>query len=542
MAYDIGPRIGIDGEAEFKAQLRQVNESIKTMGAEMKAVTSEFMDSEDSIESYSKQAAVLNKQISAQEKKLALLENALERANEAYGEGDSRTEKYQRQVYEATAALNKMKSSLSKTEKAMKDLEDEAKDSTSLFGKMKDKIGSIDLKGTLMKGFAAGAVVNAVKEIGGAVVDLVDSTQEYRTIMASLENSSTAAGYSAEQTAETYAKLQGVLGDSQTAATATANLQALGLSQKQLMMLTDQTVGAWARYGDSIPIDGLAEAINETVQVGKVTGTFADVLNWAGVSEDEFNEKLATMTDKTDRANYVMSIMARQGLTEAGQAWQENNKAIVENNRSQDKMEAALARLGGKFAPIVAGLRSFAADGLNAVIDAGENIIDWAAALPGKMRAVGQNLLTGLWQGINDKVSWLKRQVKGVVDRIKSWFTGSDGFDTHSPSKWSEKVFQNVMEGGAIGVRRGQSGMLREVDAAVNAVKRDLSSVDRATVGVSRSNLSASSSANAADLAQAIKGALNGAGVYMDGRRVGRVVTTSQENQARASGSAPVFA
>ena len=52
------------------------------------------------------------------------------------------------------------------------------------------------------------------------------------------------------------------------------------------------TVGAWANYGDSIPIDSLAESINETAKVGKVTGTFADVLNWAGKSEDDFNEKL----------------------------------------------------------------------------------------------------------------------------------------------------------------------------------------------------------------------------------------------------------
>ena len=47
--------------------------------------------------------------------------------------------------------------------------------------------------------------------------------------------------------------------------------------------MIDGTIGAWATYGDSIPIDSLAEAVNETIRTSKVTGTFADVLNWAPV-------------------------------------------------------------------------------------------------------------------------------------------------------------------------------------------------------------------------------------------------------------------
>ena len=68
------------------------------------------------------------------------------------------------------------------------------------------------------------------------------------------------------------------------------------------------------------------------------------------------------------------------------------------------------------------------------------------------MGNIGKNLLEGLWNGINDKVAWLKSKVSGVVDKIKSWFTGKDGFDTHSPSKWSEGVAENVDEGFAKGI------------------------------------------------------------------------------------------
>lgn len=72
---------------------------------------------------------------------------------------------------------------------------------------------------------------------------------------------------------------------------------------------------------------------------------------------------------------------------------------------------------------------------------------------------VGANLLKGIWNGISDTVGWLKDKVSGVVNKIKSWFTGKDGFDEHSPSKWSNNVFRRVMEGAANGLGQRTSGV-----------------------------------------------------------------------------------
>lgn len=88
-----------------------------------------------------------------------------------------------------------------------------------------------------------------------------------------------------------------------------------------------------------------------------------------------------------------------------------------------------------------------------------------------EFRNVGKNLLEGLWNGINDKVEWLKGKVRGVVDKIKSWFTGKDGFDEGSPSKWAKQVFAYVMEGGAIGISVGESGLVQTANAAIKRVK-----------------------------------------------------------------------
>ena len=167
-----------------------------------------------------------------------------------------------------------------------------------------------------------------------------------------------------------------MLGDTQTAATTVANLQAIGLSQEDLIRLTDAATGAWAKYGDSIPIDGLAEAINETVQAGKVTGVFADVLNWAGTSEDAFNEKLATTTDASKRAQMVLAELYKQDLVELGQGWRDVNEDIVEANESQARMDEAMGRLGEALSPVANAIRNVGADAITWLADRITEAID----------------------------------------------------------------------------------------------------------------------------------------------------------------------
>lgn len=428
MAVDIGPRIGIDGEKEFRQELQNINQQLRTLGSEMKAVTSSFEDGDKSEKALAAQTDVLNRQIDAQKQKLQQLQRGLDASADKYGENDTKTLKWRQAVNEATAALNKMESQLRETSGGVDDLGDSMDglgDATG-GGGLGSLLSSGGLGGLLTKGFAVGAVVGGVQQLTGAMFDLVDSTQEYRTIMASLESSSTAAGYSAEQTAQTYGRLQSVLGDTQTAATATANLQAIGLSQEQLMTVTDAAIGAWARYGDSIPIDGLAESINETIQAGQVTGTFADVLNWAGTSEDDFNAKLAEANSTSERANIVMQELANQGLAEAGAAWIENNQDITAANAATDKMDQAMARLGEKLAPVAAGLKDLGADAINFLIDQVENAINTLTSLPEKAQQAGEDIIEGLWNGINNMGAWIAEKIQGfgegVLDSIKDFF------------------------------------------------------------------------------------------------------------------------
>lgn len=342
MAVNIGPKIGIDGEAEFRKEINDLIQQQKTLASEMKVVTSAFDKNDKSQENLEGQSRVLTKQIETQEQKIQKLKQGLEAATNQFGEADSRTQKWQQAVNEATADLNGMSRALDNVGNDLDDINGK----NFSFG----------------DAFKADALVEGIKSVAGAVTDAIDSTSEYRKIMGTLEVSSQNAGYTAEQTAATYRQLFGVLGDTQTAATTTANLQALGLSQEQLTQLTNSAIGAWATYGDSIPIDSLSEAINETIRTGTVTGTFADVLNWAGQSEDQFNEKLAAANTETERANIVLQAMADQGLASAGEQWQQTNSDIVNANNAQEDFNEAMSQLAEVLSPVATAVAGVVAD------------------------------------------------------------------------------------------------------------------------------------------------------------------------------------
>lgn len=291
----------------------------------------------------------------------------------------------------------------------LEDLSDAAKTASSAINKIDEKpvedvAGAASDAKTQLEGasreastfsdvLTASTIVEGAKSIIDTVSSLSDETQEYRKIMGTLETSSSQAGYTADETAAAYAELYKVLGDDQTTATTVANLQALNLSQSDLMQMVSLVTGAWATYGDSIPIDGLAESVNETIRSGTVTGTFADVLNWgakegetfgvmlkenteanqewndavneAVTAEDYFNLALQDASSQQERANLVAQAMANQGLAETSEAWLQNNEDIVAANESQNQFMENAALLSERVSPAISAVK----DGANQLFE-----------------------------------------------------------------------------------------------------------------------------------------------------------------------------
>lgn len=349
--------IGGDTTGLSKA-LSGVNKEIKDTQTQLKDVNRLLKMDPGNTELLRQKYDLLNKSIDSTEKKLDTLKQAEKQVQDQFKRGKVSESQYnalKREVIATESNLKNLKSEAQKTDNAIrgideKPVEEVASAADKAETSLKDAGKEASNFGDYLK---AGAIVEGSKAIISGMKDIADESREYMKIMGSLEISSQAAGYTAEQTASSYKTLYGVLGDDQTAATTTANLQALGLSQSQLDQIINGTIGAWATYGDSIPIDSLSEAINETVKTGNVTGTFADVLNWAGTSEDEFNAKLQAANSESERANLVLQELANQGLMTAGQAWQENNEALFESNQANADFQESMSKLAEVIMPIV---------------------------------------------------------------------------------------------------------------------------------------------------------------------------------------------
>lgn len=321
---------------------------------------------------------LLNNQLAKQTKFLEEQRNEIARLTAEFGENSAEVQKAQNAYASTETTISKLRVSINETKnytnqlsnninknnKMLDEMASGSRDAATGLEKVGDSANSTeneidslsdsadDLNNSLKEAFSA----DAVGEFASGMIDnmkgIVEESKEYLKIIGSLETASESLGYTNEETTSTYNLLYSVLGDTQTAATTTSNLQAIGLEQSKLTEITKGAIGAWAQYGDSIPIDSLAESVNETIRVGTVTGTFADMLNWAGTSEDAFNEKLAKCSTESERANLVLQEMSKQGLMESADAWLSNNKNLVDANLAQEEYNKTLADLSETIMPL----------------------------------------------------------------------------------------------------------------------------------------------------------------------------------------------
>lgn len=414
-------QLGGDTSGLSKA-LKDVNKEIRDTESQLKDVERLLKLDPTNMELLRQKSTLLNREIEQTNTKLEALKKAEKNAQEQFKKGEIAEDQYnalKREIISTKEKLGTLEGKAEEVNRALngideKPIEEVADAAKKAERELEDAGKEASNFGDYLK---ADAIVEGAKGIIGVLGDAAEESKEYMKIMGSLEESSKSAGYSVEQTEETYKQLYGVLGDDQTAATATANLQALGLSQKDLTALTNGTIGAWAKYGDSIPIDGLAEAINETVKVGAVTGTFADVLNWAGTSEDAFNEKLEKCGSEAERANLIMQELSDQGLMKTGEAWRENNEALVENNEVQAEMQEQMAELGETIMPFMTQLTNMAAAALgwfNSLSSGGQMAIVSLVAL---VAAIGpaKNAVDGIGDALDMLSAFKLPAVSGGV-------------------------------------------------------------------------------------------------------------------------------
>lgn len=273
---------------------------------------------------------------------------------------------------------------------------------TDFKAKVKEASKEVDDKFKSMgQGITNGLKVGAagIAAAGTALLALGASTAEYRAEQAKLVSAFETAGSSAEQAKETYNDLYRVLGDGGQATEAAAHLAKLTTEEQALSEWTNICQGVYATFGDSLPIEGLTEAVNHTAQLGEVQGPLADALEWSGQSTDEFNAKLAECSSLEEREALIRETL--NGLySDAAAKYEENNAQVLAQNEAQAKLQETTAALGEALAPVVTAFTQFAGEALAVVVPYIQELAD--QYLP-----VLTELLSGLADSLATAFEWV---------------------------------------------------------------------------------------------------------------------------------------
>lgn len=249
-----------------------------------------------------------------------------------------------------------------------------------------DKAGAnIESFGDKMKGVLAGISVAA---LAASIGELVSVTNEFQEDMGKLSVAAQQNNVATDAANGAYRDMVGILGETDQSVEAVNHLFALcGENTQALSDWTNIASGVYATFGDSLPLEGLTEAANETAKVGQVTGPLADAINWAseaavqqGVAlsgnqaaidaynsaladgatqEDAFNAALAACNTEQERAQLITDTL--NGVyAEAGAQYQQTNADVIAYRQSQSDLTAAMSSLGQAFMPIVTGLTNVA--------------------------------------------------------------------------------------------------------------------------------------------------------------------------------------
>lgn len=297
----------------------------------------------------------------------------------------------------------------------MDDLGDSAKEAGDGFGVAEVAVGS----------FVSNAVTNLISSIGNAVssfFELSESTREAREDMAKLETAFSTNGHSTDAASKAYEDFYAILGESDRSVEAVNHLAELTKNEEELSKWSTIAAGVTAKFGDSLPIEGLTEAANETAKVGETTGVLADALNWASADsavfekafggneraltefngaikgglpvEEAFTAALSAMATEEERAAAITETL--NGIySDAAAEYNELTASTQEARRATSEMEAAQAEIGAALEPVTTAWTRLKADAFEALVPVVQKVVefmqklsDWATENPGKMEAI----------------------------------------------------------------------------------------------------------------------------------------------------------
>jgi phage-related protein len=402
--------------SNFSASTQQLNKYVAQVNSEFKNATASMGRWNDNADGLRAKLEQLNKVHDAEAKKLKILEDEYAEVIRTKGATSKEAQKLATAINNQSAVVKETKKNIEYYSGSLKELEDAGVDTRAELDKLnkeleESKQEAKELGSGVLRDAATGIAGIGVACVGAfaAVNGIVESSKELRTQIGMLETAFTNQGHSVADAEKTYNELFSVLGDSGKATEAAQHLAQVAKSEEELASYTNILTGVYAAFGDSLPVESLAEAISVSSTLGEVNGTLADALEFSGYNVDSFNEQLAALNTEEERAQLINKTL-NDIYGESATKYKEVNADVIAANEAQNQYNQAMADLGEKAQPIITEFKMIMVEALGWILDNKDLVI---AGVAGIGAAFVAWKVTSIVQGAVGAVKALSAATKG---------------------------------------------------------------------------------------------------------------------------------
>ncbi len=339
---------------EAEGHLQQLKGESGRLEAEQKKLTSSFKlqsaelgENASEVEKQILAKKHMVKQMQLTDRAVKNLEEQLKVTKKVYGQNS-------KEVLELESRLNEAKTTVAKFKNSLQSVEEAGK-------KAKKSLGGL---GKGIQGIAGAAPA-------AAVAGLVSSMDEYNSTLARLNTNADQAGISLEDVRGSFNEMQVASRDADSAVEGVSNLIAAGFDTKEIEKASKSITGAAIKWSDTLNVEGLSDAIQETIASGQSIGMFDELLSRSGANIDKFNEGLEKAKKSGEEQQYVLEQLTNLGLDEYLNKYKELNPEVAAQQEAQQQMTQALSDLSIILTPMVTKVAEFTA-----------KVIEWANENP----------------------------------------------------------------------------------------------------------------------------------------------------------------
>lgn len=437
---------------ELQGALKKVSSESKKTQADLKEIDKALKFNPGNTDLLQQKVKTLNRAYDETKQKLEAYKQGLMALEAKKQSGAKLTAEEERQYDSLQRAILQCENQLDSYGKELADTQRECEASKTALYKMGQAIeDNADKMEKIGKGVERGglAISGGVTAAATGLAALAESQEEAIQQNAQLETSFVNAGSTIDQAQSVYASFYRILGESDTATEASQNLIRLTQNEQELKQWTDIAAGAYATFGDALPLENLAETAQETAHTGAVTGSFADALNWSTASaeqwsqalsgnsaaqsafnkaieegmtkEDAFNEALAACKTEQERATLVTQALSGV-YGDAGKQFQETNKDLLASRDAQNELEASMREMGEAALPVKQMVTEIGTEILGKLTPALKAASDWFKSLSPEQQELVKNLGLGAvaFGGVTTAVGKLMQSASGIGGTIKT--------------------------------------------------------------------------------------------------------------------------